>query len=413
MQLLMRKDKSARQRSTSFSGLHARPTASATPVPRESKRSCVCGGLCPRCQEEPLPYTINRPVDAFEGEADRVADKVVPVSAPNSGGIARDQPYLPLSRTAFDSVPAPVGSAMPEVVHDVVNSPGTPLDHPTRAFFEPRFGGDLSRVRVHTDDRAAASADAVNARAYTFGNDIAFGAGEYDPHTVPGRRLIAHELTHVVQQAGSGGPRVQRQDKGMSPMSDETMHELLCGRGGEGLFGRTKVGDVFRLWATYRASPPGEMEAMIGPEAESVLHSQWYRVGQALGTEWKITEILDDRAMVVDIQCGTVQTLELNPGTPATPVGPPLDAEATPEHSVKADTVFGSGTVNIYDGCQRVVFVPEDGSPPREYNLEIRKIGAIEQKNYYQVGEQKFHAPEDLALKLKVYLTGDKCGTPM
>jgi hypothetical protein len=359
-----------------------------------------------------LPHTINRSVDAFEREADRVADKVVPVSAPNSV-IARDDPQLSLSRAAFDSVPAPVSPAVPDVVHDVVDSPGTPLDGITRAFFEPRFGGDLSQVRIHTDDRAAASADAVNARAYTFGNDIAFGAGEYDPHTVPGRRLIAHELTHVVQQAGSGEPRVQRQDKGMSPISDETMHELLCGRGGEGLFGRTKVGDVFRLWATYRASPPGEMEAMIGPEAESVLHSEWYRAGQALGTEWKIAEILDERVIVTDIECGTTQTLELNPGTPATPVEPPLDVGAPPEHSVKADTVFGSGTVNIYDGCQRVVFVPEDGSPPREYNLEIRKMGAIEQKNYYQVGEQKFHAPEDLALKLKVYLTGDKCGTPM
>ncbi len=302
----------------------------------------------------------------------------------------------------------------PGVVQDVVNSPGTPLDGITRAFFEPRFGGDLSRVRVHTDDRAAASADTVNARAYTFGNDIAFGAGEYVPGTVAGRRLIAHELTHVVQQARGGEPRVQRQDKGMSPMSDETMHELLCGRGGEGLFGRTKASDVFRLWATYRASPPGETEAMIGPAAETVLHSEWYRVGQPLGTEWKIADIGDDRVIVMDVECGTTQTLELNPGTPQPPVEPPLEEGAPPEHSVKVtDTVFGSGTVNAYDGCQRVIFVPEDGSPVREYNLEIRKMGAIEQKNYYQVGEQKFHAPEDLALKLKVYLTGDKCGTPM
>jgi hypothetical protein len=348
----------------------------------------------------------------LEREAEGVADQIVGTSSFPQSSLASDadRSHTPLFRSANGSAPSTLVAG---TVKHAANAPGRPLDGPTRAFFEPRFGGDLSQVRIHTDDRAAASADAVNARAYALGNDIAFGAGEYDPGTVAGRRLIAHELTHVVQQARSGEPRVQRQDKGMSPMSDETMHELLCGRGGEGLFGRTKVGDVFTLWATYRASPPGETEAMIGPAAESVLHSEWYRVGQPLGTEWNIAEILDDRVIAMDIKCGTTQTLELNPGTPQNPAEPPLEEGAPPEHSVKVDTVFGSGTVNTYDGCQRVIFVPEDGSPQREYKLEIRKMGAIEQKNYYQVGEQKFHAPEDLALKLKVYLTGERCGTPM
>ena len=72
-----------------------------------------------------------------------------------------------------------------------------------RAFFEPRFGHNFSQVRVHTDERAARSADAVSARAYTLGDDIVFGAGQYAPGTQEGRRLLGHELTHTIQQAST------------------------------------------------------------------------------------------------------------------------------------------------------------------------------------------------------------------
>jgi len=91
----------------------------------------------------------------------------------------------------------------PAIVYDVLRSPGQPLDAATRAFFEPRFGHDFSRVRVHADARAAQSATAVNAHAYTLGNQVAFGVGEYSPSTERGRHLLAHELAHVVQQSES------------------------------------------------------------------------------------------------------------------------------------------------------------------------------------------------------------------
>jgi len=94
----------------------------------------------------------------------------------------------------------------PSLVREVINSPGRPLDLDTRNFMEPRFGYDFSRVRVHTDDRAAESTQAVHANAYTAGNHIAFGAGRYSPGSSDGRLLMAHELTHVVQQ--SSGPVV-------------------------------------------------------------------------------------------------------------------------------------------------------------------------------------------------------------
>ena len=92
---------------------------------------------------------------------------------------------------------------VPPIVHDVLRSPGQPLDAHTRSFFEPRFAHDFSRVRVHTDAQAAESARSVNALAYTVGSDIVFGTGEYAPHTIAGQRLLAHELTHTLQQAAS------------------------------------------------------------------------------------------------------------------------------------------------------------------------------------------------------------------
>lgn len=89
---------------------------------------------------------------------------------------------------------------VPPIVHEVLRSPGQPLDVATRAFMEPRFGHDFSGVRVHTSEKAAESARAVNALAYTVGQDVVFGARQYQPATTDGRNLVAHELTHVVQQ---------------------------------------------------------------------------------------------------------------------------------------------------------------------------------------------------------------------
>jgi hypothetical protein len=98
---------------------------------------------------------------------------------------------------------------VPPIINDVLRSPGQPLDSETRAFMEPRFGSDLSGVRVHTDRKAAESAAAVNALAYSVGRHVVFASGRYSPASTEGRSLIAHELAHVVQQDGddSGAPQ--------------------------------------------------------------------------------------------------------------------------------------------------------------------------------------------------------------
>jgi hypothetical protein len=88
----------------------------------------------------------------------------------------------------------------PPIVHEVLRSPGEPLDFATRAFFEPRFGHDLSHIRIHTGERPTQSAKAVGALAYTVGPEVVFAREHYAPHTTEGRVLLGHELAHTMQQ---------------------------------------------------------------------------------------------------------------------------------------------------------------------------------------------------------------------
>ncbi len=137
-----------------------------------------------------------------------------------------------LQRAAINAAPV---NGVPPIVHDVLNSSGQPLDVGTRAFMEPRFGFDFSRVRVHADARAAESAQAVNALAYTVGHNVVFGTGQYAPGTNEGRRLLAHELTHVVQQhngavsgrAIPGGIAINEPNGAFERQADETASRLL------------------------------------------------------------------------------------------------------------------------------------------------------------------------------------------
>lgn len=115
----------------------------------------------------------------------------------------------------------------PPVVDEAARSPGQPLDGGTRARFEPLLGHDFSRVRIHTGPVADEAARAVGARAYTLGDDVVFAAGRYAPATAEGQRLLAHELTHVSQQAaGLGPPRVQR-DLAIQPIVSQPIERTL------------------------------------------------------------------------------------------------------------------------------------------------------------------------------------------
>jgi hypothetical protein len=149
----------------------------------------------------PLPLqgklAVGSVADPLEKEADAAADRVM--RSPGEGSAAG----------VGASAPMAGGAAAPHSVHDVLQSPGAALDAGVRAFMEPRFGHDFRQVRVHADARAAQSAQEVRARAYTVGQHVVFGAAQYTPASAAGRRLIAHELSHVVQQGR--GLALQRQ----------------------------------------------------------------------------------------------------------------------------------------------------------------------------------------------------------
>ena len=171
-----------------------------------------------------LPRTVQRELvvgsvnDPLEHEADRVAEQMMrppalglSVTSARStisrkcGACEQDEDMV---RTKPVGSGAPAQGDAPAIVREVLDSPGQPLGAVARAFFEPRFGHDLSRVRVHTDAIAAESASAINALAYTVGEHTVFAAGQYAPATSAGRRLLAHELVHTMQPAAE--PRTIR-----------------------------------------------------------------------------------------------------------------------------------------------------------------------------------------------------------
>ena len=122
--------------------------------------------------------------------------------------------------------------AAPPIVHEVLRSPGEALDAPTRSLMESRFGRDFSQVRVHSDERAAESARSVNAAAYTVGDNVVFNSGQYASKTYEGRKLLAHELTHVVQQTSgttqaAGDLRVGESDSSQERAADNTSSWIM------------------------------------------------------------------------------------------------------------------------------------------------------------------------------------------
>jgi outer membrane protein OmpA-like peptidoglycan-associated protein len=163
---------------------------------------------------------INKPGDRYEQEADRLAERVM--RTPESQPQGRQQRSLQASGASETGQ-----IAAPPIVHEALRSPGQPLAAATRAFLEPRFGYDFSRVRVHADPVAEESARRVNARAYTVGHHMVFGPGRFTPDTNEGRRLIAHELAHVVQQSGVDRSRADRGVVQRQPYYEKSESEVV------------------------------------------------------------------------------------------------------------------------------------------------------------------------------------------
>jgi hypothetical protein len=207
------------------------PVAATAPIikqaPSIQRQACSCGGGCPRCQEDiqlQSKLAVGSTNDPAEKQADQIADQVMQ---------SNSKP-VQLEATPSASLQRKTGgegneiSEAPSIVHDVLKTPGQPLDDATRSFMEPRLNQDLSNVRVHNDADAAASSQAVSANAYTTGNHIVFNQGQYDPHSGSGKKLLAHELAHVVQQSHGGAQQIQRAPVSMylDPFPDLSNQQL-------------------------------------------------------------------------------------------------------------------------------------------------------------------------------------------
>lgn len=186
---------------------------SLQPGQRVLQRQCSsCGmvvstgqGGCESCRKKKAlqaKIRIGLDGDRFEREADAVAERILSSRPDVASGAPPAIQRLSAGSAGQDTAPAAVESALA--------APGQPLPGAERRFFESRFGHDFHDVRIHVDDRAAAS---VNAHAFTIGSDIVFASGQYAPTTSSGQRLLAHELTHVVQQgqADAAPSLLQRQ----------------------------------------------------------------------------------------------------------------------------------------------------------------------------------------------------------
>jgi hypothetical protein len=209
---------------------------------------------------------ISNPDDPGEREADQVAQTIMRshAGAPAShcscaGGEEKCEECQQQAQGSIRRhASAPDTPAhVPYIVRNALGSSGQPLDAETRAFFEPRFGHDFGSVRIHTGPEASTSARSINADAYTAGKNIVFGPGRFAPGTHDGRRLLAHELAHVVQQAGAG--RIETAHDG-----EKSVHSLS---GATSSLGGLKLGMRENGISAVTSSPTPTRRVVLGKNA--------------------------------------------------------------------------------------------------------------------------------------------------
>ncbi len=207
---------------------------------------------------------VSTPGNQYEQEADRVADTVMRTPDPrgNSEVTISNRPQISsLNRKCSECEKEVSREPGMESQIERLRGGGQQLPQPLRAYFEPRFGHDFGGVRLHTGSHAVEAAQKINAKAFTVGNDVAFGAAEYSPETGAGKRLLAHELTHVIQQNGGtpswlGGARqgltIQRQtgtDYGLALAGSQNKY----------------VAEAVRLWSTKKSTKINDfVDALMG-----------------------------------------------------------------------------------------------------------------------------------------------------
>jgi hypothetical protein len=266
----------------------------------------------------PSKLTIGPVDDPLEREADTLAERVIRMEAPaqvhpadvaiqrrcaacESETKRTNEDESPIQAKASPSSKGPATADVHAAARAVEHG-GAPLPGEVRSYFEPRFGHDFSRVRIHADGQAAAAARAVRARAFTLGSDIVFDGGEYAPSTLEGRRLIAHELAHVLQQRSATGQEpapgarlIQRQTKPSAPTAPtvQDFHDFV-----------QATIDQFNAAAPYYGEPLVKVSAALFEK----LINTWYAM--VVDRQTMIKDHLNDDALLQrDLQAAYIAAI--------------------------------------------------------------------------------------------------------
>lgn len=317
--------------------IHAQPIRSLiTPVPEARRAAAAAPGWSNQALQRMLragaiqaKLTVNQPGDRYEQEADRVADTVMRMTELDEVELSESPPAIQrqCAACAAGSQTCPeceeeqevrrkeVSGATPEVTAGTeagvssLRGGGKSLAEAERAFFEPRFGRDLGGVRIHTGARAAESARSLGAAAYTLGSDIVFGEGRYAPGTEPGRRLLAHEITHVLQQSSPGEIRRECDPPPANPCSGRPLRSVI---------------QAFQTASNWLPNARQRMQSYIAdptarnnrPAAQALLrHFNWT---EAVRSQLIYPEIPGDIVQVIDRTLTNI-TVPLGPNCPTTP----------------------------------------------------------------------------------------------
>lgn len=250
---------------------------------------------------------ITQPNDRYEKEADAVADKVMkmPESQVQRQNEENEEEEMVQTKPIGEQITSLQRQIEPEEedeeliqpkanrggfkVNDTFDSQmsaakseGQTMNRQERAYFEPRFGANFSGVRIHSGSKSGQLARSINAQAFTHGSDIYFGAGKYNPHSAKGRHLMAHELTHTIQQSGTDISRKEEKKKEKETPRDKAIK--AAGKAAVKTFFKTKLGENFKLKLMKFAKTPGgiTLAGIGGASALSYMFAKNMDVPQGL-----------------------------------------------------------------------------------------------------------------------------------
>jgi hypothetical protein len=356
--------------------------------------------------------TVNHPNDHYEQEADAMADKVMRMTdtaanqhaffKPADNTIQRkcqacEEEDKFVHRKEGEGGEAHGGNELDNYVGSL-NSVGQSMPDSSRKFFEPRFGHDFSNVKIHTDSVAAKSAQAINALAYTSGNNIVFNSGQYSPESDGGKKLMAHELTHVVQQSGGGSTKVQRKIEVPAGTELDTMG-----------FNNSKSGNVYTCPKVTKTSVNNEIftAMLISPRTFKLAGKTSAEVNQNLQKHIAARIGIIDFASKKKYSFGAGSAFKMNPkfwNQDAT-VKPGVnekdainDLNVNPkEYSIACLaatqlTMQGGSNSALQDGTSGDItdWIPGDWGYIENTNFAASNIPGLEGENLIYVGKDKF-----------------------